>query len=336
MSSKNYASRPLTLEDAQQFVDTHKAISADMGTNRSYQPEFIQSQWQEPYFDLSKSSCGIFNEDHQLIAYVIVWDTNDIPVHPFIEWGIHPDYNDDEALRTQVFEWADKTSSRVIDRCSPDARISLYAATVKGYRPAETTLEEAGYKPIRNSYDMRIDMEQAPVVPQLADGFSIHTYRGEADFEPFVRAFTNSFCDHFGWVEQPFEKYVEDFEHWFTTDELFDPELFFFVVDDATGEIAGYALGLKEEHGDPSVGYIELVGVLREYRRRGLAQFLLYYAFNEYWKRGQKSVMLGVDAGSLTNAVALYEKVGMHIYHQYVRYEKLIRDGEELGTVAVE
>lgn len=336
MSSRTYQSRPLTLEDAQSFVDTCKAISAAIGTNRSYKAEFIRAQWQEPHFDLGTSSLGIFNGKEQLIAYVVIWDTNDTPVHPYIEWGVHPQYHHEEALSKRVLEWADKTSQRIIARCPADARLSLYSGAKKGYVPAENALERAGYVPIRHSYDMRIDMEQAPTIPELPDGFSVRTYHGNQDLVPFVRAFTNSFSDHFGWVEEPFEKYLEDFRHWFATDKLIDPELIFLCIDDTTDKIAGLVLGLREEHGDPSVGFIDLVGVLRSYRRRGLAQTLLYHAFYEFWKRNQKSVVLSVDADSLTNAVQLYEKVGMYIYHQYVRYEKLIREGQELAKVTVD
>jgi hypothetical protein len=39
-----------------------------------------------------------------------------------------------------------------------------------------------------------------------------------------------------------------------------------------------------------------------------------------------------VDASSLTGAVRLYERAGMHVARQYDRYEKELRSGKELMT----
>ncbi len=69
-------------------------------------------------------------------------------------------------------------------------------------------------------------------------------------------------------------------------------------------------------------------------RRRGLARALLQTTFSTYWKRGTKCVTLELDAKSLTNAVSLYEGVGMVVETQYTRYEKLIHDGQELSLTA--
>lgn len=335
MLNQNFITRPLTLGDVQKYIETLKAISADDGTNRSYQSNLIQTEWQEPNFDITQSSHGIFTDSEQLIGFAIIWDTKEIPVHPWIEWGVHPEYLDYD-LSTQLLLWADKTAHRIIDRCPPDARLSLHSSIVKGYAPMEHALTQAGYTPIRSAYEMRIDMKTKPTLPNLPDGFKIRTYNDDEDLHGFVHAFRDSFSDHFGHVEQPFEKHLEEFKHWFSIDNLLDPELIFLAIDENTDEIAGYVMGMSEGNGDPSAGYIDLVGVCRAYRRRGLAKTLLSHTFNEFWNRGQKSVTLDVDGGSLTNAITLYERVGMVIKLQYIRYEKLIRDGQELAKVSTE
>lgn len=335
MQTANFTIRPLKLDDAQQFVKTSAIISAHAGTNRTYQADFIQSQWQEPKFDITTSTQGIFAENGELAGFCVIWDTSETPVRPWIEWGVHPDYLEHK-LSTQLLEWADNVTQRIIDRCPPEARLSLHSGAIKGYTPVEDGLTQAGYTAIRSGYDMRIDMDTQPTVPNPPDGFKIRTYNHDEDFHDFVHAFRDSFADHYGYVEEPFEKDVQEFEHWFETDKLFDPTLISLAIEEKTGKIAGYVMGMKEEHGDPTVGYIELVGVRREYRRRGLAKLLLLHTFNEYWARDKKSVMLGVDGQSLTNAVTLYENVGMYIKFQYVQYEKMIRDGIELAKVSAE
>ena len=146
----------------------------------------------------------------------------------------------------------------------------------------------------------------------------------------------DSFSDHYGYVEEPFEKDLEQFRHWFNSDKNFDSEMVVLAVHEPSGTGAGCLVALKEASHHPGVGYIDDVGVGRPFRRRGLAQALLYHSFASYWDRGTRAVMLEVDGESLTNAVALYEKVGMHINRSYMLYEKVLRDGVELAKVSME
>lgn len=333
MPRETFITRPLSLDDAQKFVDIANAIASDAGENHTYHADFILAEWQEPNFDILKSSYGILTDEHMLVGYVILWDTHDIPVHPRVEWGVHPDYWEHN-LSPQLLDWADKTSRRIIDRCPPDVRLSLHTSVLNGCAPMERVIKQTGYTPIRLSYTMRIDMETPPNLPNPPNDFIIRTYKNTEGLPAFVSAFQDSFSDHFGYVPRSFDKVLEEFEHWFATDAI-DPELVFFAIDAKSGEIAGYVLGMKEE-GNTAKGYIDLVGVRPQYRRRGLAQALLLNTLHAYWNRGTTCVTLDVDGKSLTNAVILYERVGMVIESQYTRYEKVIRDGIELATVQVE
>ena len=127
---------------------------------------------------------------------------------------------------------------------------------------------------------------------------------------------------------------LEVFRHWLDNDPYFDPELVIFPVDEATGEVVGCLLGLTQDFRDPEAGYVDTVGVRRSHRRRGLASAMLQHSFAAFWDRGKRLVHLDVDGQSLTNAVALYERVGMRVYQRYNVYEKVLRDGVELARVA--
>ena len=87
----------------------------------------------------------------------------------------------------------------------------------------------------------------------------------------------------------------------------------------------------------PEMGWIFSLGVLRPWRRQGVAAALLRHCFAELWQRGRRKVGLGVDAGSLTNALHLYEKAGMRPEpdHSYQIWEKELRSGVEMSTLAV-
>jgi len=59
---------------------------------------------------------------------------------------------------------------------------------------------------------------------------------------------------------------------------------------------------------------------------------LLHHAFGEFYRRGQMHVELGVDAESLTGALRLYEKAGMHVHLQVDMFGKELRAGREVAV----
>lgn len=49
-----------------------------------------------------------------------------------------------------------------------------------------------------------------------------------------------------------------------------------------------------------------------------------------------RKVGLGVDAGSLTGVLRLYEKASMSIFSQFDKYEKEIRAGKEISVQSIQ
>ena len=335
MSDSGIVCRPLTLKDAERCAQISAAISAHAGVEQRFQAKTITVKWQEPNFDLASSSIGIFNDSGLMLGYAVFVATSEIPVHPWVNWGVDPAYHCGD-FSAQLLSWADEISRTVIPRCPPDTRISLWSELHKGYTAGENALIHAGYAPNREYYEMRIKMTERPVPPELPAGFVIRPYRHEQDLPAWLELVRDSFSDHYGHIEQPFEKDLETFRHWLNNDPYIDPDLVMLAADEATGELAGCVLPMTEDQRNPGVGYIDTVGVRRAFRRRGLTSAMLQRSFAEYWDRGFKTIGLDVDGESLTNAVALYERAGMHVHHSYVSYEKLLREGVELAKVAME
>lgn len=66
-----------------------------------------------------------------------------------------------------------------------------------------------------------------------------------------------------------------------------------------------------DSHPDAGEGYVAILGILPEFRGRGLARLLLRTAFVRDRDLGRVATRLGVDAENTTGAVRLYEGVGM-------------------------
>ena len=335
MTDINYRRRPLTLDDAERAAEISAAVSSCAGADERFQPRDLRAEWTEPNFELSDSSLGILNGGGRLLAYAVLFATSEPPVRPWFSLAVDPAHSDD-TIRPELLSWAQDQASALIPRCPPEARVSLWVGAYQGYRADERALEAAGYSAARVWHEMRIDMTEPPAPVDLPAGFVMRPYRQEEDLPILVDVARDSFSDHFGHIEQSFDKDLEEFRHWFHDSPYFDPERVMLAMDEASGTVAGSLLPLTEYHRRPGVGYIDLLGVRRAYRRRGLASALLKRSFADYWDRGISSVCLEVDGESLTNALALYERVGMSVRHSFVTYEKLLRDGVELAKVALD
>jgi ribosomal protein S18 acetylase RimI-like enzyme len=101
-------------------------------------------------------------------------------------------------------------------------------------------------------------------------------------------------------------------------------------------EIAGISLCRPVDIEDPESGWVNELGVRRPWRKRGIAYALLKHSFAAFYAHGQKRAALGVDATSLTGALHLYEKAGMHVARQFDQFEKEIRPGREISTQKVD
>lgn len=335
MPESVFACRPLALSDAEQVASVSNATAAQLGTDEQHQAETILIGWQEPGFDLGEMSLGIFDDAGSLAAYAVLWANNEVPVHPWLDWGAHPDHYESQ-LGADLFAWADKRAQAVVLRCPEKARVSIVTGALEGYAWREETLHSAGYAPHRIAYDMRITMTKRPQPAPLPAGIALRRYQHERDLPLLVDVVRDAFSDHFGYIEQSFEKDLAEFRHWLDNDQYFAEELVLLAFDEATDEAIGCLLGLTHDHRHPDIGFIDIVSVRRGYRRRGLAQALLIRSFGQFWDRGTPTVSLSVDGQSLTNAVALYERVGMHRHRTYVEYEKLLRDGIELAKMTME
>ncbi|MCY3780908.1 MAG: GNAT family N-acetyltransferase [Chloroflexi bacterium] len=336
MTDANFATRPLTLNDASAYVDTVNAISEHIGIDDKIQAESALLEWREPGFDLGSCSIGVFDDSGGLLAgYATFWATGEPPVRPGLHWGVHPRYQSAK-LEGQLLRWGQEQAEGVIARCPPDARISLWSGAHKGHTFAEAALERAGFRESRWYFDMEIELTERPAPPPFPAGISARPYCHEQDLPLLVDVVRDAFSDHFGYIEQPFEKDLELFRHWLDNDPYFDPALVIFPVAEDTGQVVGSLLGLTQDYRHPEAGYVDTVGVRRAYRRRGLATAMLQHSFAMFWDRGKRKVHLDVDGKSLTNAVALYERVGMYVYRRYAVYEKLLREGVELAKVSLE
>jgi mycothiol synthase len=178
-------------------------------------------------------------------------------------------------------------------------------------------LRELGYRPVRHSFQMRIELDGDLPEPVWPDGIAVRAF--QPDEERRVYEANNLVFAH-GWYFQPFP--FEEWREFHFGRPGHDPELWWLSEDGA--ELAGYSLNSWHFSGDPQLGRVGSLGVLPAYRRRGLGEALLRHSFRDFRERGATQVALGVDAENETGAVRLYERVGMHLHRRDTTYEKTL------------
>jgi mycothiol synthase len=176
-------------------------------------------------------------------------------------------------------------------------------------------LEEAGWQPIRYSFQMQIDLDGELPAPEWPDGLSPRNLQlGEE--ERVYEAHMDAFADH--WEHHRYT--YEDWRDFNVGRHSFDPSLWWLV--DEGDELAAISLNAWHFSGDPQFGWVHVLGVRPRWRKRGVGTALLHHSFRDFKERGAIRVGLGVDGENTTGAVRLYERVGMHVVRRNDTYER--------------
>lgn len=289
----------------------------------------IRTEWISPGFDPAEDIRLVFAPDGEMVGYVEVWTTQKPPVHPWI-WGrIDPRY-EDLGLGTYLLTWAEEHAKKALHEIPTELRFAPRVGTYQQADRAKALFLDMGYQHIRSSYQMRINMDTPPAEPRWMPGITLRTYNPETDLEAVYRAVDESFRDHFGHVDAPFEEGVKRFQYFMTGYDGFDPTLWFLAMDGE--EIAGISLCRGHAFDNPDVGWVSTLGVRRPWRKRGIGLALLRHSFCELYRLGRNMAGLGVDAQNLTGALRLYENAGMHVHRVFDQFEKEIRPGKEISV----
>ncbi len=280
--------------------------------------EDVRTDWLSPTFNMLKDAWLIIDHAGQVVGYSSLRQQEH--AHIYSEILVLPEYSQlglQDYLLTQIEHWAQEQ----VPQARPDARVALSCFIAQNDEPSALSLQRHGFKEIRRSWNMEITMNEAPAEPEWPAGITARTFRPDDERVVFDTD-EEAFKDHWGHMPGNFERW----KHWTIERETFDPTLWFLAYEG--DQIAGVSLCVYREE----LGWVDTLAVLRPWRRVGLGKALMQHSFGEFYRRGTRTVGLGVDAQNLTGATRLYERVGMHVARVYINYEKELRAGIELST----
>jgi ribosomal protein S18 acetylase RimI-like enzyme len=209
---------------------------------------------------------------------------------------------------TELVDWAEQRGREV------GTRLISGAWSTNEHVLAE--LRRRGYSLVRQSQRMEVELDRPTPPPELPESARVRTFR-PGDERTFYELEQETFADTW----EPDAESYEEWSHWMLQPPAFAPDLWLLAVAGEHEEPVGLAV-CHPHPGRPELGWVRVLGVRRDWRRRGLGRALLLHAFGAFRDRGLTRAGLGVDATSPTGANRLYESVGMHVRARFDVYEK--------------
>lgn len=321
---EGYSARPMQMDDVPAITRMLNDEARFLIGKEKYTEHDVQSDWGWGNADPDKNSLVLLAPDGALAAYEGFW-TEEVPEGLLHLWGrVHPAHTG-RGLATCLLGWVEQRAPEYLHLVTAGRRLVLACAVPEINPAAKQVLLDQGYQAVRHYLRMVIEFTEPPSPPVCPGGIKIRTYQAGADDLPAMRLVREAFRDHWGHIEMDEDMALEGWRRMRLEDPEFDPTLYFLAVDG--NQMVGASLCRGRMTDDVHMGYIQTLGVRRDWRQRGLGEALLRHSFQEFYRRGQQRAGLTVDADSLTNAVRLYEKVGMRSDPQRLmtRYEKVLR-----------
>ena len=293
------AIRPARIEDLEATVDMLNEHSRRLHGTDDVTSADLRQYWESPDVELGQDIL-VAEENGRIVGYADVGQHGD---HVWLDVRA----TDSESLPQLLLAIENVAAAK-----KPDANLMGYASADDA--PLCDLFAGSGYDLVRHSFRMRIELDGSVEAPHWPEGIAVRTMR-EGEERSFYDANNATFAGNWMFHPEPYEVW----RHWFVEDPAFDPSLWF--AAESGDELAGIVIAREAEY-EPGLGWIRILGVLPEHRRRGIGQALLRHTFREFAQRGLTAVGLGVDAENDTGAVRVYERAGMHVARTNLQYEK--------------
>lgn len=315
----NLKLRTTTWTDVKAVADLIYAVcEADGDVTVAMPAEELEHEWHSNKFNPETDSHVIETSDGRVIAYGEFYNHN-LHVDLGADLYVHPEFKG-HGLFPSMLEWVEARAREDMKLAEPDLRVFIRSSMDGKDMEARSAHEAAGYKTVRFSWRMEINLTEEPSATVFPAGIELRPFDKEAHARIVLDAENEAFSEHWGSHAATFEEW----SHRKLEKAEFDPTLWVIAWDG--DQIAGFS----QNRFRMGVGWVGTLGVRKPWRKSGLGLALLQHTFGEFYKRGMKTIGLGVDASNKTGATHLYQRAGMSVASEFITYEKEIRPGRDL------
>jgi len=311
--------RPYHPDDLHPIADVFRAADDALGQNQYFSAEMLQTFIDSPEIDAAKD-LFVVERDGRVIGFADC-ELNSATGHAFGDGVVHPDFWR-QGVGTELVR---VTEARILEKAAaelvPELPLWVQRNALESSAGEIRLIESQGYSYLRTFYRMRIEFDHPMIAPPLPPGIVLRPFERERDGYTVYQVQQEAFADHWNFEAATYEEWA----HFLLDAPNLDFSLWLIAFDESANEIAGICVNNSFGEGDPKMAWTRMLGVRRPWRKQGLGLALLQNSFALFQSRGYVRAGLGVDASSLTNAVALYERAGMHVHERVFAYQKYLR-----------
>jgi len=280
----------------------------------------FRREFDDPWSNVAVDSLAALTPDGLLVGYARTF-LNPRPEDEARCWlmvEVHPAQRAN-GLEDALLNWAEERGRQRLS-LAPSASRVLRTSIQDTQLQRQATLDQRGFSRVRYFYRMQRDLSE-PIAPvHLPGDLALRVYTPDLS-EPIHAAFNEAFRDH--WSFDPVSD--EDWQMFFIERTSFRPDLTYVVMDG--DEVAGFSFNCvsAEENARRQIseGWVEVLGVRRAWRKRGVATALLCASLHAFKAEGLQHAMLGVDTQNLSGALRVYERVGFKPVKRFVQFQKV-------------
>ncbi len=296
-----YSVRRPTLDDGPNVFAVVAAQNIDAIGAADYTEQDASDELDEPTFDRDRDGWLVLTEAGEPAGWA---------------WAVIKTGSDNTEMQVyalpghdELYGWLWETAE---ERAREKAREAGYSTTrldINMYpqeKRTRRTAEAKGYQAAARFVRMRIDHPQLVPPPSLPEGTTLrHGTSEEKVRRDALDVRNKAFHDHYGFVPKDYDEWVQEREgsaahDWSLVHVLYDGE-----------EPAAVLVRTNHFVPDENLGYVLTLGTVPGNQGRGLAGFLLRYAFAEDAAIGRAGTVLHVDSNPQRPALGLYTRAGM-------------------------
>ena len=216
----------------------------------------------------------------------------------------------------RLLAWQIERAVEKLRTCDPELPWYVRLEEWEWVDDAHHLFRRFGFAPARWFEDMVRPLD-TPLDVAVPPGVEILPW-SESTPEETLRVSNASFADHWGSTERT----LDSWKHTLSSSSV---RLDLSYVARAAGELIGICLNYHVPEDTKATGrvdgWIAHLGVLSEWRRRGVAAALIAQSTRAFREVGFTHAMIGVDTANPSGASRLYRKLGFDPLHRSVTYQ---------------
>jgi mycothiol synthase len=317
---QDYSFRPARLEDAPGIHKMYIAIDAADRLSWAGSQEEVEHDFQDPGSNPEKDTLLVLSPNGEVagLGWAFV-NLKAVRQRRAFLWGcVHPNHRK-QKLGETILSWLEVRGSQRLAEYQEDLPHVLRVNSPDHLTDRVELFKKHGYEPMRYFNRMRRDLSQPIPEKPTPAGISIRKWDPGLDLSA-LETINEAFYDH--WGSEPMT--AESWKLHYSASSSFRPDMTFLALDGERMVGACMNRVFHEDNARAGIkeGWIGTLGVLREWRGRGLASTLIAESMQAFKADGLEYAGLGVDSENLTGALKLYEKMGFYTIERTISWTK--------------